>query len=165
MKKQRQRGFGVIAAIVVLVILGALSGAMLRFSVATNLSSADDVASARAFQAAKAGTEWGMYEALQSDGIWRTANACNTGTQTLNLSAATGFWVTVRCTVASDYFEGESSVGVGTKVRVLRIRATACNSSTGCPDDGAAVGQGYIERVREVITFCPVGTATGECPP
>ncbi|HEY0846768.1 MAG TPA: MSHA biogenesis protein MshP [Noviherbaspirillum sp.] len=165
MNKGIQRGFGAIAAIVVLVMLGALSAAMLRFGVGASISSAQDIGSARALQAAKAGIEWGLYATLQSDGIWRTASACNTGTQTLDLSADTGFWVTVRCTATSDYFEGESAIGTGTKVRGLRIRATACNSPTGCPNDAAALGQGYIERVKEAITFCPVGTASGECPP
>lgn len=164
MKNGFQRGFGVIAAIVVLVILGGLSAAMIRFGVATSISSAQDVASARALQAAKAGIEWGLYQSLQSDGIWRTASACNTGTQTLNLSAETGFWVTVRCTATSDYFEGETAIGTAAQVRGLKITATACNSPAGCPDNAAAVGQGYIERVREAIAFCPVGTGSGECP-
>ncbi|HJV84114.1 MAG TPA: MSHA biogenesis protein MshP [Noviherbaspirillum sp.] len=165
MKQRSQNGFGAIAAIVVLVILGALSAAMFRFSVATSISSAQDVASAKVLQAANAGIEWGLYQALQSDGIWRTANACNTGTQTLDVSADTGSWVTVRCTATSDYPEGESSIGVAQRVRGLRIRATACNSSAGCPNDAVATGQGYIERVREAVAFCPIGTAPGQCPP
>lgn len=165
MNKLFQRGFGAIAAIVVLVILGSLSAAMLRFGVATSISSAQDVTSARAMQAVKAGIEWGLYQALQSDGIWRTAAACNTGTQTLNLGAETGFWVTVRCTATNDYFEGETAIGTAAQVRGLRISATACNSSAGCPDNTAAVGQAYIERAREAIAFCPVGTGAGECPP
>ena len=52
--RQRQRGLGVIAAIVVLVILAALAAGMVAFSTSQQVASALDIQSARAWQAAKA---------------------------------------------------------------------------------------------------------------
>lgn len=145
MSRQIQQGFGAIVAIVVLVILAALSAAMIRFGTVQQLTSAQDVLSARAWVAAKAGTEWGLHRALKN--AW-----CDAGfaTQTLDLVADTGFRVTVRCT-SVPYKEGESVPGVARSLRVYTIEATACNSSTSCPDDAMATSVGYVERRRQVI--------------
>src|SRR5574343_242812 len=69
--RQRQRGLGVIAAIVVLVILAALAAGMVAFSTGQQVASALDIQSARAWQAAKAGNEWGLIQVLDAAGIWR----------------------------------------------------------------------------------------------
>jgi len=141
-----QKGFGAIVAIVVLVILASLSAAMLHFGSVQQLTSAQDVQSARAWAAAKAGTEWGLYQALINH--W-----CDGGAAVqpdLNLSAVTGFHVSVAC--ASTLFnEGESSPGTARTVRVFTVTATACNSATGCPDNVMATSVGYIERRRQVV--------------
>ena len=165
MKKRFQAGFGAVVAIVALVILAGLAAAMIRFGTASQLASAQDILSARALQAAKAGTEWGLFQVFQPGGIWRTRTGCNAGAQTLDLSATTGFWVTVRCAVTEDYSEGESAVGVANTVRAIRITATACSSAAGCPDNAAAVRPGYVERMREVSLVCPVGAGSTDCQP
>ncbi|WP_151636528.1 MSHA biogenesis protein MshP [Noviherbaspirillum aerium] len=166
MKRRADSGFGAIAAIMVLVILAALAGAIMKFGTTQHLSSAQDMQSARAWQAAKAGTEWGLYQAFQNGGIWHAAGACNgaASRRTLDLSAHTGFRVTVQCNPTATYAEGESAIGTAQQVRGFQIVATACNSAGTCPDDTAAVTAGYVERVRQVIAFCPVGTGAGQCP-
>ena len=78
-----QRGFGAIMAIVIIVILAALAAAMINFSTVQQTTSAQDILSAKAWQAAKAGNEWGLYQALKN-----TSCVGGAGT-TLNLSAAT----------------------------------------------------------------------------
>jgi MSHA biogenesis protein MshP len=142
---KKHRGFGAIAAMVVVVFLGVLAAAMMKIGVSQHTNSAQDVLSARAWQAARAGTEWGLYQALRN-------NACTAGT-TLDLSSANGFRVTVSCS-AKTYNEGEipgATGGVQT-VTVFTIRAVACNVSGGCPASGAQVAaQDYIERAREVV--------------
>ena len=53
--KRRQRGFGAIAAIMVLVILAALAAGIVAVSTAQQMASAQDVLAARAWQVASAG--------------------------------------------------------------------------------------------------------------
>jgi len=165
MTRQRfQNGFGAIAAIVVLVILAALAGAIVKFGTAQQLGSAQDIESARAWQAAKAGTEWGLFQIFQPAGIWRTAGNCNGAAQTLNLTAVNGFRVTVSCTATANFVEGETADGIPRAVRGYRIEAVACNSTV-CPDNNAATNASYVERARQVIAFCPIGAGSGDCPP
>ncbi len=145
-----QRGFGAIMAVVVLVILASLAAAMLKFGTVQQLTSAQDVLSARAWAAARAGNEWGLFKALSSTtpaDPWKT---CSNLTQTLDLTAHTGFRVTVTCN-STTYNEGESAPGTPQVVRVFRIESTACNSSTSCPDAAMATSPGYVERRRQVI--------------
>ncbi|PKO29741.1 MAG: MSHA biogenesis protein MshP [Betaproteobacteria bacterium HGW-Betaproteobacteria-7] len=145
MKRNGQQGFGAIMAIVVLVILAALSAAMLRFGTVQQLTSAQDVLSARAWAAAGAGTEWGLHRALK--GNWCDGAAVN---QTLDLTAETGFRVRVACS-SRQFNEGESAPGVAATVRVYRIDAVACNGAANCPDDVMATSPGYVERRRQVV--------------
>ena len=146
----RQRGFGAIAAIVVLVILAVLSAAIVSIGAGQQMGSAQDVLSARAWQAARAGNEWGLYKALSTAtpaDPWKT---CSGLSQTINLTVDTGFNVTVFCDSWS-YSEGETVPGTARSVRVFRIRAVACPTAT-CPDSSAAVaGAGYVERTRVVL--------------
>lgn len=153
MTRRPESGFGAIAAIMVLVILAALAGAIVKFGATQQLGSAQDIQSARAWQAARAGTEWGLFQVFNPAGIWHAAGSCNGASQTLDLGAETGFRVTVQCSTTPDYAEGESAIGVPQIVRGYQIAATACNSTTSCPDNAAAVTPGYIERVRQVVAF------------
>lgn len=155
-KRRTQAGFGAIMAIFILVVLASLAAGIVKFGTTQALTSAQDIESARAWQAAKAGTEWGLFQVLQPTGIWRTIAGCNGAAQTLDLSADTGFRVTVKCQAnATDYSEGQvvSAMGVVPQnVRGFRITAVACNAAV-CPDNAAAVTPGYVERMREVIAF------------
>lgn len=138
----RQQGFGAIAAIVVLVLLALLAAAVLRFGQASQRETTQDLLGARALAAARAGTEWGLYQAFK--GSW---TGCASGTaQTLDLRADTGFRVTVSCSSQS-YAEGESAPGVPHSLRLYRIDAIACNgAAAACPDNAAATGANYVER-------------------
>jgi MSHA biogenesis protein MshP len=137
-------GFGAIAAILVLVVLASLAAAIVRIGHATQTGSAQDILGARAWAAARAGTEWGLYQALK--GGWST---CSGASQTLDLTADTGMRVTVRCT-SLRYNEGEDDTGAVQTLRLYTLDAVACNSTGTCPDDTRAVQPGYIERRRQV---------------
>jgi MSHA biogenesis protein MshP len=141
-----QQGFGVIAAIVVLVLLAALAAAIVRIGATAQAGQAQDINAARAWQAARAGTEWGLYQALK--GAWVN---CAAGTsQPLDLRADTGgMRVTVSCRSLA-YNEGEASPGVPQQRRTYTIDAVACNAAATCPDNGAATQPGYVERRRQV---------------
>jgi MSHA biogenesis protein MshP len=138
-----QQGFGTIAAIVVLVVLAALAAAIVRFGGVAQATGAQDQLSARAGQAARAGTEWGLYQAFK--GSW---TSCSAVSQTLDLTTDTGFHVTVSCD-SRLYNEGESAPGTARTVRIYTVDAIACNSTT-CPDNARATTPGYVERRRQV---------------
>ncbi len=155
-----QSGLGAIAAIMILVILAALSAAIISFSTGQQLSSAQDVLASRAWLVASAGTEGGLYRALKS-------NLCN-DTQTWTSADDPAFKVTVVCS-SSDYSDGETAVGPPRYLRVFQVVATACNSgAASCPDDGASVGVGYVERQRVAVAYCTqtaVGSACAAAEP
>lgn len=141
--RHRQRGFGAIVAIVVLVMLATLAAAVVRLGGVAQATMAQSVLSARAVLAARAGTEWGLYQAFK--GAWTT---CSGASQTLDLTGSTGFHVTVRCD-SRRFNEGESTPGVPRQVRIYTIDAVAC-SATSCPDNSAAITPHYVERRQQV---------------
>jgi MSHA biogenesis protein MshP len=148
--KRRQTGLGVIAAILILVILGGLSAAIVSLSTSQQLGSAQDVLSAQAWQVAMAGSRGGIDQAM-------AAGAC--GNTTWASTDYPAFNVTVACTF-QDYDDGETAPGTPRVLRVFRIEATACNGSAGaCPDDAASVGPGYVERQRVAVVACEWGGA------
>lgn len=133
-----QRGFSLVSAIFLLVILSALGVFMLSISTMQQTTSTQDMQGSLAYQAAKAGLEWGAYQVMNPENINPPAGgvvryAC-AGSPTV-LPAFTGslsrFTVTVACTFA-DFDEG------GNKLRVYQIISTA---------KLGVVGQtNYIER-------------------
>jgi len=146
----RQQGFGAIAAIVILVILAVMGAAIVGISTSQQISSAQDVMSAKAWQAARAGNEWGLFKALSSTTPADTWKTCSNLTQTIDLTADAGFNVTVTCNSWA-FNEGESTAGVAKVVRVFRITAVACPAAT-CPaTDASVTGLGYVERTRTVL--------------
>ena len=139
------RGLGVIAALVVLVLLSTLAAAVVRLTWTQQTTLAQDIDSARAFQGAYAGTQWGMFQALR--GSWTT---CAGATQTLDLRSSMGVRVTVSCT-SDVYNEGETTAGTGTPltVRLYTITAVACNGAAAtCPDNASVTRPNYVERMR-----------------
>ena len=144
-----QRGFGAVVAIIVVFIMASLAAALVTISTASQLTSAEDVQSSRAVAAARTGTDIGLFKALSSTTPGDTWKKCSGLSQNVDLTAATGFRVTVTCNSWA-YNEGESSPGTPIFVRMLQITATACNSSSACPDATMANSPGYVERTRQV---------------
>lgn len=150
-----QRGLGMIAAIIVLVIMASLAGAMMTFGTAQQLTSAQDVMAVKAWQAAKVGNEWGLYMALNAGTGWDSGSACTpaatvgaagvTQTRTIDLVADLGFSATVSCS-ATRFNEGENPASPGDPLPVTLYTITSVASN------GAAVeSPGYVERRRVVI--------------
>jgi MSHA biogenesis protein MshP len=129
------RGFSLISAIFLLVVLAGLGVAMVSISTVQNTSSALDIQGARAYQAARAGVEWGAYQYL------RNSAACNPSVNIVMPADASlaGFTVTVICTPSN-------MSGISTAI----IRATACNlpNAGGCPN--TTNRPDYVQRVMEV---------------
>jgi len=145
----KEEGFAYIAAILVVVALGGLALAVMRMNATQQVTGAMDLQSAHADQAARAGLEWGLYQALVVE------NGCAVPVnRTISFAGVAGFRSTVTC-VRTPFNEGESDTATGTPVLkyLYRVDAVACNGSAACPDDGAAVTQGYVERKRSA-TAC-----------
>ncbi len=132
---RRPCGFSIVSAIFLLVILSLLGTLMLTFSTVQHTTAAQDVQGSRAYQAARAGIEWGLYQLLQTGA--QAAPGCS-GSTTLPVLGGTlsGFTVTVTCTAAAGGPYNESSPPA---TNVYTITATA--------NSGGAVGNpGYVER-------------------
>ena len=145
----RQHGIGAVVVIMLVVMVSALAVGMTRVSWSSQVQSAQDAQVARARMAARAGIEWGLYQAAR--GSW---SACSNETQLLDLRSQMGVWVRVNCTSASasPYVESTQGSGTARTLRIHNIEAIACNGTTTCPETTAAVltGQGYVERRQRV---------------
>jgi MSHA biogenesis protein MshP len=129
-----QRGFSIVSAIFLLVVLSFLGVAMVTFSTSQHQSSAMDVMGSRAYQAARAGIEWGAYQVLQNPaGI-----ACSVGgtsnpvAMPVSPSTLSGFTVDVSCWSYAPITEA------GTPVTMNKLISTATQ--------GAVSTSGYVER-------------------
>jgi MSHA biogenesis protein MshP len=141
---RRQRGFLIIAAVFLLVVLAGLVAYLMTVSTTSQAASAADFNSARAYQAARAGAEWAAFKLLQVPGDAFTT-ACNGGTSTSNRTfpstvTLTGYTSTVTCTSVS------LTEGAGV-VKGYRIVSNGCNqpSGTSCPNT-ATTSATYAER-------------------
>lgn len=64
----RQRGFGLVAAMFVIVIIAALIAVMARLALTQNATNSLAIQQARAYQAARAGLEYGIARSLAGAG-------------------------------------------------------------------------------------------------
>jgi MSHA biogenesis protein MshP len=137
MSRERQKGFGLIAAIVILVILASLSVFITTLSTTQSANSALDTMGTRAFFAAQSGVEWGVYQTLKG-----TAPPCaaSPGINTA-LGRIDGITVTVNCSAVIVDEAGANSLYV--------VTALACNESV-CPS--ASPGAFYVERKVSALT-------------
>lgn len=137
-----QSGFSIVTAIFLLVVLSALGAFIVSVSGVQHLSQAYDVQGARAYQAARAGIEWGLYRVLQNSG------SCAASANFVPAAIA-DFTVTVGCSASPTTNEGIAAE----TVTVYRITATACNQPTAsgdCPNE-TSPGTGYTERQLTAI--------------
>src|SRR3990167_1024656 len=99
-----QRGFSLVSAIFLLVVIAALGTFAVTLSTTQQQSAALDVMGARAYQAARVGIEWGAYQVLPASAA-AFATACRPGptTQTVTPLPNTlaGFTVNVGCSATS----------------------------------------------------------------
>lgn len=127
---RRTRGFALIMALFLIVSLAAIGAFLLTVSNAQLEAGVIDEQGARAYQAARAGLEWGAYRVLR-------ASTCPAGITTIAFPAAlSSFSASVTCTDFGGETEG------GTSVNAFRITSTGCNAAA-CP---GVAGPGYVER-------------------
>ena len=132
-----QRGFSLVSAIFLLVVIAALGAFSVTLSTTQHQSAALDVLGSRAYQASRAGIEWGAYQVLRNPGAG-FALACRPGPTNSAVALAgtlTNFSVTVGCGATS-------SVEAATTVWVYNITSTAARGTVGTTD--------YVERQMQV---------------
>jgi MSHA biogenesis protein MshP len=135
---KRAQGFAIVSAILILVVLAALGAFIVNISSSQQIGSALDVQGVRAYQAARAGIEWGLYRQLQ-------AGACAAATNFVPPGATlSGFTVSVTCIATADASGGPT---------IYTLTSTACSRPNAgvCPNT-TAPGALYIER-RLMVTF------------
>ncbi len=126
-----QRGFSLVSAIFLLVVLAGLGAAMVTISGAQHTGSALDIQGARAYQAARAGIEWGVHRIVNAPGAC-FGNASFVAQAAPTLST---FTITVNCS----RFETAGIV-------VYRIQSTACNQPVAGACPGVSGNAYYVER-------------------
>lgn len=117
----RQRGFGIIAALVIIIVLGGLAILLVQTTSTQASSVVLDDRGVRAYWAARAGVEWGAWKMTQGGG-------CPASTTFSFPSGAAGF---------EDY-------GVTVACSGRLITATACSPATDCA--AATKSRFYVER-------------------
>ncbi|HEX7642674.1 MAG TPA: agglutinin biogenesis protein MshP [Burkholderiaceae bacterium] len=164
MTNLRNRGFAIVSAIFLLVILAALGVAMLVFSSNQQAASAYDVMGSRAYQAARTGIEWALYRRLnggciqtQCQPTWCASTTAPGNVVKQNVAMPSGttlspFTVTVTCTATliSNVQRYDPITAQQTPLVIRSIDAYACitpNAQGYCPGAG---GLDNIQRHVQV---------------
>jgi MSHA biogenesis protein MshP len=132
--RRRSAGVGLVTAIFLLVVLAGLGVAMVTIFTSQQQSSTLDVQGARAYQAARAGIEWGLFQQMRKNSC-----AASTTFALPSTSALSGFSVTVTC----------KPVGSGALARWI-IEATACNPPAADGSCQPGNSPDYVQRRLEV---------------
>jgi MSHA biogenesis protein MshP len=122
-----QKGFSIITAIFILLVLAVLGGFMVTMSGVQSRTTVWALQGARAYQAARTGLEWGAFQAL-------SGNAC------VGNFAVDGFAVTVNCNV-EPFNEG------GQFYNVFRLTSLAQSGAYGSAD--------YVSRQLQARVAAP----------
>lgn len=116
-----ERGFALVAALFLMVIIALVVATMSRLSVNQHVAGDLALQQARAYQAARAGLEWGINRVLAT-------GACASGNVDMAGGNLSDFTVSLGCS-QRDYTDE-----AGTAVSLFRLEATAGN---GTPDGRA----------------------------
>lgn len=157
----KQRGFSMVTAVFLLVVLALLGAFLVRVASVQHATSALDVQSARAYQAARSGIEWGLYQVMDPANTVGGPAALPTcfGATPLTLQGTlSGFAVSVTCTRYPD--------NVTTYTELNRV--VAVYDITAQASIGTAGETNYVERqLRATLTRCKDPSAAGprfNCP-
>ena len=135
MKRATATGFALVSAIFLLVVLALLGTMMVSLSSTQQVGQVRDVLGSRAYFAARAGIEWGVYRVLRNNSCAATSTL-----PALNGSAQ-GFGVQVTCAASGPFDEG------GAAVMVYRLTSTATRGAAGAADQ--------VERQLQAVVSTP----------
>lgn len=131
--RRRQSGVSVITAIFLLLLMAMLAAAMVSIVSTSHVNMAADIGGIKAYQAARAGAEWGMYQ-LDPNAQSPSLPTCVDGTPPIPDHA-----VDVRCS-SSTYSEAGRQIGI------YRITSVATPTSVRTP--------GIERRVEVTLEKC-----------
>lgn len=154
-----QAGIALASAIFLLVVLAGLGAIILTVGSLQQTSSARDVMGSKAFQAARAGIEWGAYKVMrQGTPAGTPPGVCFTTPTAFAMPAGTdltGLTVSVECvrTTSNEGIRSSTAPSPppplsGVPLEFYLITATACNQPP-CPNK-TSPGPGYVERQLQV---------------
>ncbi|MBC9252515.1 hypothetical protein A9179_19800 [Pseudomonas alcaligenes] len=121
---QHGRGFGLVAAMFLIIIVTLVIAAMAKLSATQHGTNSLAIQQARAYQAARAGLEWGITQAFN-------AGTCAAGAPSLAGSNLSDFTVAVTC-ASTSYTDDD-----GSAVQIFRFTATAQNGNPAARPDYA----------------------------
>lgn len=127
--RQGQGGVSILAAIFILLLLSALAAMMVSLTTTSSATSTQDFQGSRAYQAARAGVEWGLYQVMDPTNATATSAAAALPVcfaSPAAIAAIPGFSVSVTCG-ASDYQEGSRNL----RIYQITARATAAGPGGG----------------------------------
>lgn len=130
MRLNRQRGFSIVSAIFLLVVLSALGAFMLTLSNTQQMTSAQDLQGTKAYQAARTGIEWVAYQILQNSG------GCTASTTVALGGNLSGFTLKVDCSKTT-------TTEAGNTLNLYQLTATATSGTIGSTT--------YVERQLQAI--------------
>src|SRR5690349_104443 len=113
-RRRQSAGFALMAALFIIVTLTAIGAYLLTISTGQLAAGVQDEQSTRAYQAARAGIDWGAYEVLT------LGPACPAVPQPMVLL---GYTVNVTCALVTTEMEA------GTSINVYQLTSTACNAA------------------------------------
>ncbi len=125
---RRVRGFTLVAAIFLIVVLAALAVTLANIASTQRQVSTLSIMGARAWAAASSGVEWAVYQALNSPATLNCGNPAGVSF-TLGGGVLDGFRITVVCVETSGITEG--AVG---PYSVYSLTVTASRGAIGDPD-------------------------------
>lgn len=138
--RNRERGFSLATAIFLIVVLAGLGVALLTVGGLQHAASALDVQGARAYQAARAGAQWGMYQLLAPaptpalPPCWSGSAAVSPG------GSLTPFTVAVTCSLLQT-----------TELdRTINVYSIVSNASFGA----AGAANSVVREVSVTVTRC-----------
>lgn len=132
------KGFALPSAIFLLVVLAMLVVGLLALNNFFGKNSTLDTLDTKAYLAAKAGLEYGLYQANKN-------SSCSSTGQTINLSGAffQGFRATYTCT-------SQTSNEAGTTTTYYRVTSVGCNTTSAtatCPETTTKPSsEDYVEK-------------------
>lgn len=162
--RHKVRGFSLISAIFLLVVLAALGAMMVTFFAAQQQSSAIDALGSRAYQAARAGIEWGAFQINQSQVVGTSfATACQGGTSSVPATPATQPTLAgtplAQFSLADSCYATSYTEGTNPSVWIYTVTATASGINGAVPGSSD-----YVQRVMQATIASAVGvgdTASG----
>jgi MSHA biogenesis protein MshP len=132
--RRRSAGVGLVTAIFLLVVLAGLAVAIVGITTSQQASANIDLLGARAYQAARAGLDWGIFRQTRNNSCVASSSFALPATSSLS-----GFAVTVTC----------RPIGSGAATRWV-IEATACNPPAADNTCTPTNNPDYVQRRLEV---------------